>query len=296
MIELFSQDNRKFAKITTQGAELVKLESNNETNILESILWKMNDSFWNRVSPILFPLVGKLKNNLYSVNGQNFELPQHGFARNFEFQLVEKTVNWCKLKLSHSSQSLEIFPFEFELLVEYLLGNNSILVTNTVVNPSNNNPLLYSIGAHPGFHLNEALDNYSIQLYDTDGQHIAGDFILQRHLIQNGLYTGETEPVQFIDGQLKLHNSLFSSDAIVFKKEGIAGISIFRGMDFVVGLKCETAPYWGIWTKPQAPFLCLEPWDGIADHAEHNGDFYCKEGVVQLGPQSQRIFQYEIHW
>jgi hypothetical protein len=113
-------------------------------------------------------------------------------------------------------------------------ANNGIQIKNTVVNPSSQQDLFYSIGAHPGFQLHAPLEEYSIELFDLNGQPFAGDFVLQRHLIHQGLYTGETELVEFKNGRLDLDYNLFQSDAIVFKHEEIGGISVFRGMELPV--------------------------------------------------------------
>jgi galactose mutarotase-like enzyme len=294
MIEIFSQDNINFASVSITGAEIVELSKSSPETVKKSIFWDVNEAFWNRVSPILFPLVGKVKNNRYHVLGSEYELPQHGFARNSEFQLLESTSNFCKLILSHSTETLKVYPFEFQLIVEYTMLENGIQIKNTVVNPSSQQDLFYSIGAHPGFQLHAPLEEYSIELFDLNGQPFAGDFVLQRHLIHQGLYTGETELVEFKNGRLDLDYNLFQSDAIVFKHEEIGGISVFRGMELLVNLTCKTAPFWGIWTKPGAPFLCLEPWNGIADHVNHNGNFLEKEGVLKVRPQMSEVFEYQI--
>lgn len=296
MIEIFSQDNINLASVSLTGAEIVKLKKSSPVTKEKSVFWDVDEVFWNRVSPILFPLVGKVKNNQFQVHGSNFELPQHGFARNNEFQLLECHSNYCKLLLSHNFETLKVYPFEFQLIVEYRMLENGIHVKNTVINPSKNNDLYYSIGAHPGFQLYSPLEDYSIEMEDSNGQTMTGNFSLERHLIQQGLYTGETEWVKFDNGRLALNHHLFQSDAIVFKNEGISSISIFRGMELLVKLSCKTAPYWGIWTKPGAPFLCLEPWNGIADHVNHNFNFLEKEGVQKLPPQQSEVFEYQIFY
>ncbi len=296
MIELFSQNKRNRAQISIQGAEMVKLIRLNNQNEVVPVLWEINELFWNRVSPILFPLVGKVKNDQYKVNNSFYQLPQHGFARNQMFDVIESSENSCKLMLKSSPDSKSVYPFEFELYVEYVIDNQCLSVRNTVVNPSATHELYYSIGAHPGFQLQSPLSDYHIELEDRSHVPLKGDFLLSRYLIKNGLYTGETERVSFENGQLKLFEDLFTSDAIVFKNESIGGVSIFRGTELLVNLKCQHAPYWGIWTKPGAPFLCLEPWDGLADHQDHDYNFIKKEGIIQLKPSESRSFDYQIYW
>jgi galactose mutarotase-like enzyme len=296
MIELFSQNKRNRAQISLHGAEVVELTRLNTQNEAISLLWKVNEQFWNRVSPILFPLVGKVKDNQYEVDGTMYSLPQHGFARNQQFECVESSENSCKLKLKNSNESFSVFPFEFELIVEYILENEQFFVRNTVVNTSISKPLYYSIGAHPGFQLQTNLSDYHMELENVQGAPLNGDFSFNRYLIKNELYTGETENLTFVNGKLKLNNDLFSSDAIVFKNEDIGGVSIFRGTELLVNLKCPQAPYWGIWTKPGAPFLCLEPWDGIADHQDHDYNFLKKEGIIELNSLESRSFDYQINW
>jgi len=296
MIELFSQNKRNRAQISLQGAEVIELTHWNTQNEVIPVLWKVDEQFWNRVSPILFPLVGKVRDNQYEVDGIMYSLPQHGFARNQQFDCIESTENSCKLILKNNTESLLVFPFEFELIVEYTIENEQLFVRNTVVNTSVTNSLFYSIGAHPGFQLQSNLSDYHVELENRHGAPLNGDFSFKRYLIKNGLYTGETEILAFVNGQLKLNNDLFSSDAIVFKNEDIGGVSIFRGTDLLVNLKCPNAPYWGIWTKPNAPFLCIEPWDGIADKQDHDFNFLKKEGIIQLNSLESRTFDYQISW
>lgn len=296
MIELFSQNKRNRAQISLKGAEVVELTRLNTQNEVIPVFWKVDEQFWNRVSPILFPLVGKLKNNQYQMDGTMYSLPQHGFARNQQFDCIESNENSCKLKLKKNNESFSVFPFEFELIVEYILENEQLIVRNTVVNSSISKPLFYSIGAHPGFQLESSLSDYHLELENLQGEQLEGDFSFNRYLIKDGLYTGETENLTFVKGQLKLNYDLFSSDAIVFKNENIGGVSIFRGTELLVNLKCQHAPYWGIWTKPGAPFLCLEPWDGIADHQDHDYNFLKKEGIIQLNSSESRSFDYQINW
>src|SRR5574343_1190095 len=136
MIEIFSQNERNRAEISLQGAEVVKLSRLNTQNEVIPVLWNVDEQYWNRVSPILFPLVGKVKENQYQVDGTLYSLPQHGFARNQMFECIETTRNSCKLKLKNTPQSAPVFPFDFELTVEYILENEQLLVRNTVTNPS----------------------------------------------------------------------------------------------------------------------------------------------------------------
>lgn len=134
------------AQIATMGAECISLKKNG----LE-FLWQANPKVWGRHAPVLFPIVGKLKDNQYSHNGKTYTMGQHGFARDRDFELIEKTEQELTMVLKADELSKKVYPFDFELSIKYRLTDNGMHVTYNVRNPSENENLLFSIGAHPGF-------------------------------------------------------------------------------------------------------------------------------------------------
>ncbi len=276
---------KSLVSIDEQGAQIVAwldLKKN------QQVLWTVNEAYWNRVAPVLFPFVGRLKNDRYTFGGSSYPMKQHGFARDRVFDIIQASDEKLELQLRSDSASLEIYPFNFELGITFSLSESTLLIENTVRN-IDKQPLICSFGAHPGFHLEGLISEYAIQ--------IEGMVSAQRHLIQEGLYTGDTETLHFEDGGiLNLNEDYFEQDAIVFKHEDIQKMRILKHGDGVLDFETKgiIAPYWGIWKKPGAPFICIEPWWGIADSINATGDLTQKEGMQIIEPLESRRFVYQI--
>ena len=279
------KNHQSLVKISTKGAQIMDwFHLQKEKNIL----WEMDTVYWNRVAPILFPIVGRLKNDAYHFNSLSYKLGQHGFARESEFEVVESNETSLVLKLASDAQTLAVYPFHFELIISYELDGSTLKSRNQLKNTGKDS-LFASFGAHPGFHLEHHISEYSI--------HIPGAKKLKRHLIDQGLYTGEFEWVHFDQGGfLKLDDSYFEKDAIVFKHEQIQKMELYHKNSQLLSMEIqgEEAPYWGIWKKKGAPFICLEPWWGLADSTNFEGDLSDKEGINVVIRNETRSFEYSI--
>lgn len=266
------------------------------TSFHTPVLWEMDKKYWNRTAPVLFPVVGRLKNDTYQYQGQKYPLKQHGFARDLEFdvsrndlfEVSKEEAHSIGFLLSSNSETRKLYPFDFELHIAYTLEEDTLKVDHTVKNTSDSGVLPFSLGAHPGFHTPGLTNEYSVI--------VEGLEVADRHLIEDGIYSGETQELRDINGiELQLSDELFSSDAVVFKQKGISSMTILRNGDPRVKVSLDTpAPYWGIWKKMGAPFLCLEPWWGIADNRNSSGEILEKEGIVQLAAGESRTFAYNI--
>ena len=259
------------ASINTIGAELSRLEKNNKNYI-----WTVDEAFWNKTSPILFPIVGRLKNDSYSINGKSYELPRHGFARNFDFKIENQTENSALFSLESNAETLQQFPFEFELKMEYRLTENGLEITYLVSNKSNE-VMPFSIGAHPAFAIDNAFDNYSLVFNQSEK--------MISHQLENEQFDGSVREIEAKNGKINLDYSLFEKDALVFRELESNEITLQHNNEFILKMIFEGFPYLGIWTKPNAPFLCIEPWCGLADNVNHNGNIEEKEGIIFLQPQ-----------
>ena len=259
------------ASINTIGAELSRLEKNNKNYI-----WTVDEAFWNKTSPILFPIVGRLKNDSYSINGKSYELPRHGFARNFDFKIENQTENSAIFSLESNAETLQQFPFEFELKMEYRLTENGLEITYLVSNKSNE-VMPFSIGAHPAFVIDNAFDNYNLVFNQSEK--------MISHQLENEQFDGSVREIEAKNGKINLDYSLFEKDALVFRELESNEITLQHNNEFILKMIFEGFPYLGIWTKPNAPFLCIEPWCGLADNVNHNGNIEEKEGINLLQPQ-----------
>ncbi|RDC62199.1 aldose 1-epimerase family protein [Adhaeribacter pallidiroseus] len=275
--------------VQEHGAELCSFK-NKQTNL--EYIWQADPAVWNRHAPVLFPTVGKLKNNQFTYQEKAYTLPQHGFARDYAFTLDSKTENSLVFVLEQSEATLANYPFNFRLYITYQLQDNALTMSYRVENPANT-ALYFSLGAHPGFvcplFSDEQFSDYYLQFEKPEN--------LQRYLLDGGLQNGQTEPV-FLENNLHLPltYALFEKDAIVLKNLTSEKISLRsrrheHGLDFIfLGY-----PYFGIWTKEKnAPFICLEPWHGIADSVNSSGELTEKEGMILLPPREVFTCAYTI--
>ena len=266
------------ASINTIGAELSRLEKNNKNYI-----WTVDEAFWNKTSPILFPIVGRLKNDAYTIADKKYELPRHGFARNFEFQILNQTENSVVFVLESNSETLKNYPFEFKLQLEYELDGNELKMNYSVENRSEVT-MPFSIGAHPAFAIEDSFSDYSLQFNEAE------EFV--SYELENEQFSNSFRKINSENGQINLNYSLFEKDALVFKHLKSNELILLNKNKPVLSVQFEGFPYLGIWTKPNAPFLCIEPWCGLADNSNHNGNFIEKEGIQLL--EKNGVFQREI--
>lgn len=275
-------------KINAYGAELISLK--NKENNLEYI-WEANPEVWARHAPVLFPIVGKLKNDSFIYEGQKYILPQHGFARDKKFKILNKEAKSISLKLTSDPETLKNYPFYFELITTYTLDGNRLTVHHQVKN-TETTEMYFSIGAHPGFRCplgNESFEDYFLEFEKEE------TFVRQK--IKDSLLSGEEEIVKTNSNIIPLNRMLFKEDALVFKGLKSKYISIKNKInDRHVKVSLEGFPFLGIWTKmtDKATFVCIEPWQGIADHYKSDGDFINKEGIIKLNGYEQFNCSYNI--
>lgn len=265
------------ASFATKGAELQSLL---DKNTVINYLWSGDANYWGKFSPVLFPIVGALKNNTYTHNGQNYELPRHGFARDMEFAYEKLAEDEILFTLTHNVDTLKNFPFAFQLNLRYKLANHTLFCTYEVINPAQQN-LFFSVGGHPAFAVpltkNTTFEDYFLQ-FNNDEK-------LSIHQISGGLVCDETTSISLNQGKLGLNRKLFYTDALVFKALKSDTISLLNtqnkhGLDF----NFKGFPYFGIWAAKDANFVCLEPWCGIADGINHTQELAQKEGMNCLPP------------
>lgn len=257
----------------------------------EEYIWQGLPEFWQRRAPVLFPIVGKLNDNKYRLQGKEFILPQHGFARNRMFDLILATEDKLVFSLKESKETQVSYPFKFELLIGYQLIDKKVEVTYEVKN-SGDEDMPFTIGGHPGFKLpdnDNSLDDYEMVFDETENA--------DRYLLKEGLFSGDNEPI--LNGNtLDLNYSLFEKDAIVLKNLNSKSVSLkSKSGSYYLKFNFENWPYLGIWTpKKGAPFVCIEPWMGIADSYGFLGDYKEKEGIIELKPGGtfSNNFSFEI--
>lgn len=260
--------------VSPQGAELHSL-FHKENNL--EYLWNGDPKFWNRHSPVLFPIVGGLKDDHFIYKGERYKLPRHGFARDSSFEVENTFGDSCSFVLKSSEESRNIYPFEFLLRLKYQLNANNITISYEIENPSEDH-LLFSIGTHPAFNIplvkGTNYEDYYLQFSQAEN---SNRWTLSDNLIDKPAYFFHNHD------KIQLKPSLFYDDAIVFKDLKSTRISICSDKT-THGLHCDFAgfPFMGLWASKDAPFICIEPWNGIADSINHNQQLEEKEGIITL--------------
>ncbi len=262
--------------LAAKGAELQGLFSK-ETKL--EYLWNANPKYWAKHSPVLFPIVGSLKNNSFIYQGKHYELPRHGFARDNVFNFEKISESEGIFTLTQNADTLKTYPFYFELKLNYQLIDRKLKLTYEVKN-TGTSELLFSIGAHPAF----AVPNTPDTVYEDYYLSFNADEQLTFWKLEDGLVANETKNIALNAHKLKLTHELFYNDALVFKNLQSNSISLLNTKnDNGLHFNFEEFPFFGIWAAPDAPFVCLEPWCGVADGVNHNQELSGKEGMIKLG-------------
>lgn len=275
--------------VTSHGAELSSFVRKDLGNL--EYIWPADATFWNRHAPVLFPIVGRLPQDTYSFQGQSYQLTQHGFARDQEFRLLRQTPAELVFELTDNDQTRARFPFPFVLRISYRLAGPQLTIGWEVENPGSGE-LLFSIGAHPAFRC-PLLPEEKFEDYEFVFDH---PVTVERHLLEGGLLTGQTEPLLHNQDTLPLSYPLFAQDALVFKHFDFTHLTLrSRRSGRAVRLRFDGFPFLGLWTKGEgAPFVCIEPWQGIASSTFESGELADKEGILSLGPGRQFLTSYSI--
>ena len=268
------------AQIKHLGAELFSLKSVHS----KEYIWEGNPIFWGKHSPILFPIVGSLKSNSYLYNDKEYPLNRHGFAREMEFELIEKTDESATFSLFSTTETKKIYPFDFELQIRYTLNDNKLNIDYIVIN-KNEIAMPFSIGAHPAFALPGNFTEYSLEFQE--------DEILNYHLLDEGFISNTKNQLQLKNKQLDLKYQLFEKDALVFKTLKSKSITILKNANPLLKVNFNDFPNLGIWTVVNAPFICIEPWFGYSDTIYSLGNIAKKEGI-QLLEANQKV-QYNFN-
>lgn len=275
----FLENDQLKVIVSEHGAELQSIYHKKRD---KEFLWQGDSTYWNRKSPVLFPIVGKLSQNTYYVKGREYHLSRHGFARDMEFELVEQSKDKLKFILKANEQTMAVYPYEFKLSISYRLVDNQIVVKYKVYN--NSSQLMYfSLGAHPAFNTN--LTENGIEDYYLD---FMKKVTLKTKVMdpEVGLLTRDEELVVDNASTLDLRYDLFKYDTLIF--EGIDRVKLKnRVNDEEILLEFPDFPLLGIWTSklaPKCPFIAIEPWHGVADYVGEPRELVDKPYIQSLLP------------
>lgn len=266
--------------INHKGAELISFTKNGI-----DCIWSVDEKFWNKTSPILFPIVGRLKNDTYLLDGKKYTLNRHGFARDYVFSVKEKLENSITFSLQQNEETLKRYPFNFELQLKYTLENSTLTLQYFVINNSNEK-MPFSIGAHPAFSITNSFEDYALQFDNHD--------TFETHHLENDLFNGKTSIIPSNGNLIPLNYGLFEKDALVFKNLESKTVTLIKNNKAVLSINFKEFPFLGIWTKKNAPFICIEPWVGHADESTATGNIVEKKNITILNAKESFNCKFSI--
>ena len=268
--------------INHKGGELISFKS---VKTKKEYIWEGNLNYWGKHSPNLFPIVGTLKNNSYSFKEAVYQLSRHGFARDMVFDLIQTDKNKATFSLQSNEETKKVYPFDFELQLIYSLKNSELIITYKVLNKGSET-MYFSIGGHPALALPNKFKDYSLQFeYDEN---------LISYQLESDLLSDKTKEIALNKNQLPLTYSLFQNDALIFKELQSKQIQLQENNVPILNFKFNDFPNFGIWTKQNAPFICLEPWVGYSDLHDTTGSIIEKEGIQTLESNASKEYSFSI--
>ncbi len=256
----------------------------------DEYLWEGNPAVWSGQAPNLFPVIGKVNNETYSWNGKQYHLKKHGFARTSEFTCLKQSGNEITYRLGSSDETLIRYPFEFDFDISFSLEENVLRVSYNISNRSQT-VMPFSVGGHPALACNW-----------TEGDAIS-DYYLEFDQVETCPYvqfngvalSREEHPLLENSNTLDLTETIFDLDALVFEKLKSQAITLrSRKSDKQVRVEFPGFTYIGIWSKPKAPYVCIEPWYGVDDYVDSSGDIMEKDGIEMIEPGDFFQCEYRI--
>lgn len=254
-------------------------------------IWQADPTYWKRHAPVLFPIIGRLHEQRYHYEENQYVLGAHGFARDSLFEVMEQSATSVTLVLTDSETTREVYPFSFRLAIQISLEDQQVTVKHDVTNTSLTSPLYYSIGGHPAFNvLHDHHDEYQgvRVLIEQQGEidHIP--------LTHDG-YVKMSEVMKDVPVNKLLQHQDFANDALIYRLSEDARI-VLEDTRVKVDMTTHKMPYLGIWSPypVKAPFVCLEPWAGLPDDWQHQGDFVQKVAIQSLAPEHTQVHAYHV--
>lgn len=281
--------------VKEHGAELASIQCGGR-----EYLWQADPAFWKRHSPVLFPIVGSVWDGKYRVEGKEYSLGQHGFARDMDFKLLSESEDVIMFELESNEDTLLKYPYPFRLEIGYRLRGKEIDVIWRVINPADRE-MFFQIGAHPAFYWPSAQigdtagkqEEYGYFQFDTQASALTKSVIVAKGCIDPSLSTQITLEQ---GGMLKLSPKTFERDALVFEHNQVHRVTLLDVQKNPYLALSFEAPLVGLWSPPgkNAPFVCIEPWYGRCDRICYDGEYKDKDWVQKLAPGAKFEAQYTI--
>ncbi len=271
------------AKIISKGAELKSLKVGSR-----ELMWSADPAFWGKTSPLLFPMIGTLRDGKTLINGEEFRISKHGFARDLELSPEDVSGTSVMFSLIQSDYTKAMYPFDFRFTVRYTLKADGLAVTYRVRNNSAID-MPFCIGAHPAFATPGDMNDYRLEFPLPETASVPN------YNLSTGLHE-ENNRRPLIDGEtvLPLSHEMFYQDVCYFDKLRCRSVELLNKDNTGVRVDFPDFTSLGVWQAKDAPFLCIEPWCGSADFDDCTGVFAEKRGIEILPPEDEKAFTYSI--
>ena len=273
-----------------EGAELTSIKQNDKEMLFQGaqVLDKNGNAFWKRQAPILFPIVGQLKNSKTEIEGKTYEMSQHGFARDMKFEEISKTENEHHYMLKYNEETLKKYPYKFELHVIYEIEKDTLIVTYKVKNVDEKS-IYFGLGGHPAFNCDYSNGEYEIAFSENEDE-------IEFLKLKDGLIDTEIADNILEDNKIYLKENTFDSDAVIMKniKSNKVVLQNHKTNKKILEFDFTGFPYLALWSKKGAPFVCIEPWQNTADRIDSTQIYKDKENIIKLEKNKEFECKYSI--
>lgn len=273
-----------------EGAELTSIKQNDKEMLFQGaqVLDNKGNAFWKRQAPILFPIVGQLKNSKTEIEGKTYEMSQHGFARDMKFEEISKTENKHHYMLKYNEETLKKYPYKFELHVIYEIIKDTLIVTYKVKNIDEKS-IYFGLGGHPAFDCNYSNGEYEIAFEEQENE-------IEFLKLKDGLIDTEKADNILEDNKIYLKENTFDNDAVIMKniKSNKVVLQNHKTNKKILEFDFTGFPYLALWSKKGAPFVCIEPWQNTADRIDSTQIYKDKENIIKLEKNKEFECKYSI--
>lgn len=277
--------------IQKKGAELCSFRSKKSGT---EFMWNGDPAVWGSYAPVLFPIIGCLKDNEFFFKGKKGTVPKHGFIRNNDDLLIEKIdATSIRFSYKYSENTLVNYPFKFEFSILFQIVGSVLEVHHRVFNHSSSETMYYSLGGHPAFkcpfYENEKYEDYYVEFEQEET-------VETWEVTKDGLIDTTTKSLLDQQRSLPLYPAIFEKDALILKNLKSRSVQL-RSMNHssYIQLDFPDFQYLGLWAKPNAPFICIEPWLGISDSVNATKELIEKEGILSLKPLKEKLSMFSIN-
>ena len=273
-----------------EGAELTSIQYNDKEMLFQGaqVLDSNGNTFWKRQAPILFPIVGQLKNSKKEIEEKKYEMSQHGFARDMKFEEISKTENEHHYMLKYNEETLKKYPYKFELHVIYEIEKDTLIVTYKVKNVDEKS-IYFGLGGHPAFNCDYSNGEYEIAFSENEDE-------IEFLKLKDGLIDTEIADNILEDNKIYLKENTFDNDAVIMKniKSNKVVLQNHKTNKKILEFDFTGFPYLALWSKKGAPFVCIEPWQNTADRIDSTQIYKDKENIIKLEKNKEFECKYSI--